>query len=182
LLSLPTLVKLTDLPANTGHHVAKLGIRLPDFSTEKLQHTMNLPSIPNGKTHRTMQATSNRNLTTREVDIHTHVRNPNQFCADPHTARHTNARSERGLSCHIFKGGNLNPWSMPDSDTAQHAVLPVHRPNGADIPIQALAKALQDAQGRILEVVGHCQDTADAMLRRQPPLDFFALAQLFEQT
>src|SRR5262245_16935077 len=83
-LSLPALDELTDLAADTGHHLDQFVVRLPDFSTAKLQDTLNLP-IPNGKTNRPVQATLSRNLTARQVAIHTHVGNPNRFLAGPDT-------------------------------------------------------------------------------------------------
>jgi hypothetical protein len=62
-------------------------VRLPHFSTVKLQDALNLP-IPKGKTNRPVQATLSRNLTTREVGSRSYIGNPNRFLAGPHTPRY----------------------------------------------------------------------------------------------
>jgi len=81
-LSLPALDELRDLATDAGHHLDQVVVRLPYFSTAKLQDALNLP-IPNGKTNRPMQATLSRNLTAREVGSRTYVGEPNRVPRRP---------------------------------------------------------------------------------------------------
>src|SRR5262249_2684587 len=63
----------------------------------------------------------------------------------------------------------------PDLDAAQHAGVPVDVPDGAEVPLQALADGAQQARVGLGEGGGLGQDVADGLVGGPPPLGPVAL-------
>jgi hypothetical protein len=83
----PALDELTDLVADTGHHLNDCLIRLSDFSTEELQNAKVLGPIPDGKTDGPVKALHCRYSRSGEGGIRSHVGNPDQTVVGPNSAR-----------------------------------------------------------------------------------------------
>src|ERR1700760_4674084 len=95
--------------------------------------------------------------------------------AGPHPARESQARSESELPADSFKFRDFYRRFMPKLDTAQRLGLPVHAPERAHVPSQALAHSPQYSRSGFFDRGRFRQNLCDRVLHAKAFLAALAI-------
>src|ERR1044072_4419106 len=90
------LYKLTDLTAQSCHHVEQFLIRLPDLVTEQLHHGQDLCAEQDRKSECRIQDFAKNDGCARKVGITGHVRDVYRLTTKPNAARQSDSGQEAG--------------------------------------------------------------------------------------
>jgi hypothetical protein len=139
LLGLLAPDELPDLAADGGHHRQQLVVRLLQRAVEELDHAEHLAAAPDREAEGAVQADPGRGRGPGEVGVRQHVRDPGGRAAGPDPAGQPDPGPEAGPPAHVREGGQLQPRRMPQVHAAEQPGRPVHAPQTAQRPAQALA-------------------------------------------
>src|ERR1043165_8341630 len=117
------LYKLSDLTAQSCHHVEQFLIRLAYLVTEELHHGQDLCAEQDRKSECRMQDIAKHNGCALKVGITGHVRDVYRLTTKPNAARQSDSRHEGGAPTGSLEFRDLHRLLVPYPDATQYAGL-----------------------------------------------------------
>src|SRR5262249_54784683 len=117
------LDKLTDLTAQSCHHVEQFLIRLAYLVTEELHHGQDLCAEQDRKSECRMQDFAKDDGCPRKVGITSDVRDIYRLTTKPNAARQSDSRHERGVATGSLEFRHLYRFFVPNPDATQYSGL-----------------------------------------------------------